>query len=114
LTDALGTEWKNELIHKPISFPAGQLVKPDARVRRSGDGTELTSQVTDVERHDDGSIRSMKVWFFADVPANGTVSYSITPGQKGKTKKAYSLVRIPGGWELHFVSDEPVVVRSIE
>jgi hypothetical protein len=33
---------------------------------------------------------------------------------KWEGKKAYSLIQIPGGWELHFVSDEPVNVMSNE
>ncbi|MDP6117511.1 MAG: HEAT repeat domain-containing protein [Planctomycetota bacterium] len=31
---------------------------------------------------------------------------------KWEGKKAYSATQIPGGWELHFVSDEPVSVSS--
>ena len=60
---------------------AAQAEKPDPQ--EAADDCGSASQVSDVTRHDDGSIRSFNVWFFANVPANQAVSYTIEPGRSG-------------------------------
>jgi hypothetical protein len=78
--DPIGVEWRDELVHYALSFPVGAL-KGVAQVRVQAGKTALPSQVSDVARHADGSVASCKVWFFANVPANGTVIYTLLPGK---------------------------------
>ena len=82
LTDYLGDGWQQELVHYPLNFPPGALAHAVVRVEVKG-GKALSSQLSDVTRYDDGSLRSCNVWFLADVPANGSVSYTLSPGKKG-------------------------------
>jgi len=83
LTDYLGSGWQDELVHYSLTFAEGELTgKAMARVEVKG-GAALPSQVSDIERFDDGSIHSMNVWFFATIPSNGAVTYRILPGKRG-------------------------------
>lgn len=82
IRDHLGVDWKDELVHYPVQCEPGR-VKGIARARVKADGKPITCQVSDVVRHDDGSLRSCNVWFLATVPANGSVAYEIEPGKRG-------------------------------
>ena len=82
ITDYIGVAWTNELVHEPFAFAPGAL-KGGATARVAIGTTAIPSQISDVVRHDDGSIKSMNVWFMATVPADGTVTFTITPGQPG-------------------------------
>jgi hypothetical protein len=73
ISDPTGFEWKNDLVHYSLEFsPQEQLRTAVACVESAGKA--IASQVSDVVRYEDGSIRSMNVWFQADVPADATVS----------------------------------------
>lgn len=82
ITDYLGVDWQDDLVHYPLEFAAGEFPGA-AQVEVSTGGRALPSQVSDVVRHPDGSIRSLNVWFFATVPADTAVSYLLTPGKAG-------------------------------
>ncbi|MHB9132382.1 MAG: hypothetical protein ACYDBB_15030 [Armatimonadota bacterium] len=86
IRDFLGLEWHDELVHSDLTLPAGQL-KGEALVQVSAGKTVLPSQVSDVTRYPDGSLKRCRVWFFANVPANGAAIYTLTPGKAG-TKTA--------------------------
>jgi len=82
LTDYLGSGWQHELVHYPLDFAPGAFTGA-ANVRVEIDkGKAIPSQVSDVVRYDDGAVRACKVWFFANVPANGAVAYTLLPGKK--------------------------------
>lgn len=85
LREHLGVDWKSELVHYRIELPPGQVYQPDAvHVSPAGEdgGPALPSQLTDIERHPDGSMAACKVWFRTDLPAGATVSYTLTPGRQ--------------------------------
>ncbi|NCO34960.1 MAG: hypothetical protein AUJ92_22110 [Armatimonadetes bacterium CG2_30_59_28] len=75
LTDYLGFEWTDELVHDTLNFPKGQLTGVAVARVENESGKPVPSQTSDVKRHEDGSIRSCNVWFFADVPPNGSATY---------------------------------------
>jgi len=79
--DHLGLDWSDELVHYELAFAKGAVTGVAvARVEDAG-GTAIPCQVSDVVRDvGNGSIRSMKVWFVVDVPANGSASFTIAPG----------------------------------
>ncbi|MDA0841607.1 MAG: hypothetical protein O2857_27930, partial [Planctomycetota bacterium] len=83
IQEQLGLEWKDELLQEQLEFRRGELTGV-ALAKVSVGNAELLSQVTDVMRHDDGSIRSFMVWFFASVAANGRVEFVIEPGKQSK------------------------------
>jgi len=83
IRDYIGVDWQEELVHYTLEFPRGELSGAATAKVETADGTALPCQVSDIVRHQDGSVRSFNVWFFADVPANAAVSYTITPGAKG-------------------------------
>jgi hypothetical protein len=85
LTDWVGLDWSNELVHYSFEFKPGEMKgEAVARVTQVR-GKPVPSQVTDVERYEDGAIRSMTVWLMANVPSNRAVSYEISPGKAGPT-----------------------------
>ncbi|HOS43823.1 MAG TPA: hypothetical protein PK794_09050, partial [Armatimonadota bacterium] len=82
ITDYLGLDWRDELVHYDLTFAPGEL-KGAAQVGVTAGKTALPSQTSDVTRHPDGSVASCRVWFVATVPANGSVTYTFTPGKGG-------------------------------
>jgi hypothetical protein len=82
IREPIGVAWRDELVHYGLTFPTGAL-KGVAEVRVEMGKTALPSQVSDVVRYPDGSVQSCTVWFFADVPANGSASYTLLPGKTG-------------------------------
>lgn len=80
LHERLGVAWANELVHESLSFAPGDLFRPAVDVRDPS-GQPIRCQVTDVTRHDDGSIRSMLVWFRVDLSAGGRAVYTLSPGK---------------------------------
>lgn len=112
LTDYLGTDWTNELIHEPLTFPAGALTRATALVK-GADGKSVASQVSDVERHEDGSVRSMKVWFFANLPANGTNAFTILPGEKPYPGKGVVVEQKDGSITLTTRAPKPMGIRLL-
>jgi hypothetical protein len=87
IKEPAGLDWTGELIHSELTFKPGELTgKAMAKVTQSG-GKAILSQVSDIVRNDDQSIRSMTVWFMADVKSNQTVSFTIQPGEAGPAAK---------------------------
>jgi len=74
IQDYIGVDWQRELVHYAFQFAPGEMTAPAARVTVVG-GQAIPSQVSDVERHADGSVRSLTVWFYADVPAAVTKQF---------------------------------------
>jgi len=91
IRDYIGTAWRDELVHYPLSFAKGEMTGvATARVTPTG-GKAIPCQISDVVRYDDGSVRSCKVWFFVSLPADGEASFTITPGAKGPIARGVSV-----------------------
>ncbi len=81
IRDYAGADWRDELVHYTLSFAPGAFTG-QATVAVERDNQPVLSQVSEVERHPDGSIQSCQVWFLANVPANGATSYILLPGKR--------------------------------
>ena len=112
IRDYVGTEWSDELVHETLTFPEGKLRRSSARVTQAGLG-EVACQISDVARHDDGSVESMKVWFLADVSANGTASYTIQPGAKPGTHIGVTATTAPDSIMLKGNGPKPMGVELL-
>jgi hypothetical protein len=110
IRDFIGVEWTDELVHYELTFPRGGMKGP-AQVRVEGPRGAIPSQVSHVERYDDGSVRSCKVWFFADVPAGGASSYRIIPGAAGPDEAGVQVKAADGAIELTTVAPKRVGIR---
>lgn len=82
LQEKLGVDWTNELVHYRLEFPASTLFLPDAVQVAPEDGAPIPSQLSDVERHPDGSIAACRIWFRVNLPAGAKASYTLTPGPR--------------------------------
>ncbi len=112
LNEYLGSDWSDELIHETITFKPGQLNRPDARVIGS-DRKEIAAQVTHVQRYDDGSIRSMNVWFKAALPANGKAVYTIQPGTASKAPSGVTVKTDQGSITLLTKAPGPIGITLL-
>jgi len=82
LRDYLGHCWRQELVHYPMEFGAGE-VKPNRLRLQDGAGRDVPFQLSDVEIHKDGSLASASVWFIVDeLPANGERTWRLSRGRK--------------------------------
>lgn len=80
MRDVLGYEWRDELVSQTLTFEPGEWTGA-ATIAVKRDGRTVRSQLSDIVRDpEDGSIRSVTVWFKADVAANGRSTCTITPG----------------------------------
>jgi hypothetical protein len=72
--------WPRVLVTYPVSFDRGQ-----ARVGRvrlvDAAGTEQPCQFSRVETHNDGSIKSARLSFYAELPKGGSYHYELVPGK---------------------------------
>ena len=108
LEDHLGFGWQNELVSESMTVATGATSIASARVL-GPEGGPVPSQVTEVERRQDGSIASMKVWFFADIPAGGKATYTIQPGAPAaEPQSGVRVERKAGGIEI--VTDAPKTI----
>ncbi|MHB9025220.1 MAG: hypothetical protein ACYC7E_13795 [Armatimonadota bacterium] len=112
ITDYLGVDWQDDLVHYTLVFPQGA-VKGVADAQVMTGGKAIPSQVSDVQRHADGSVRSMNVWFFATVPANGAASYTITPGKKGPADAGVTVKTTPDSIELTTNAPRKIGIRLL-
>jgi hypothetical protein len=112
ITDYLGLEWRDELVHSDLTLPAGQM-KGAVLVQVTAGKTALPSQVSDVTRYPDGSVKSCRVWFFANVPANGTATYTLTPGKAGATAAGVTVTAAPETVTLATGGAQPVGIRLL-
>jgi hypothetical protein len=104
--DYLGLEWSQELVHYDLSFPAGVL--PQATVRVETGGAAIPSQVSDVTRHPDGSVATLKVWFVASVPANGETRFTLLPGGTPNTTAGVAVATKPESVTLTTTGAKPI------
>jgi hypothetical protein len=111
LRDCTGTAWSDELVHYAVELPAGA-VKGEAvaRVEARG-GKAVPSQVSDVTRHPDGSVRAMNVWFFTDLGPSQTVSYVVTPGKEGPAGAGVRVKTDAAAVELTTLAPQRIGIR---
>ena len=82
LTDYLGAGYTDELVHYALDFPPGAVPGTAAIHVQAEGGNAIPCQLTEVTRHADGSMHACTVWFLATVPANGTVTYTLSPAKQ--------------------------------
>jgi len=113
IRDYIGVDWRDELVHFSLQLDAGELTgRASARVRIVG-RQAIPCQISDVRRHDDGSVRSCDVWFLANVPANEAVSYVIEPGKTGPAGSAVSIRQTAEQIELTTRTPQPIGIRLL-
>lgn len=112
ITDYVGVAWTDELVHETLSFARGALNGPATACVEAGKGA-IPSQISDVERHDDGSVKSMNVWFLATVPAYGAVTYTVTPGKTCPTDAGVQVKTTPDTVELTTAAPSPIGIRLL-
>jgi len=112
ITDYIGTAWQDELVHYTLDFPHGA-VNGVAEARVTTGKQAIPSQLGEVTRYDDGSIRAMTVWFFANVPANGATSYTITPGKAAPAEAGVRVKTTSNTIELTTDAPKPIGIRLL-
>ncbi len=112
ITDPTGIAWKSDLVHYTLVFPPQEPLRTATACVESS-GKAIPSQVSDVVRDDDGVIRSMNVWFQADVPADATVAYLITPGKEGPRGPGVTVRSTPETIELTTQAPEGIGIRLL-
>jgi hypothetical protein len=112
ISDPTGLDWNDELVHYRLEFPPHEQTGI-AIARVECGGTTIASQVSDVTRYEDGSIRAMTVWLKADVPANSTVSYTITAGKPGVDAAGVTVKATPETIELTTRAPDRVGIRLL-
>ena len=115
IQNPLGVDWKDELIHYDLEgIPAGAVKGAATAGVKADSGAALVTQVSDVARHEDGSVRSMRVWFQATVPVNGAATFVITPGGASAPPAALGgAAAIVNGetLELATAAPKPIAIR---
>lgn len=113
IRDATGVAWQDELVHKPLTFAPGELTgAAEVRVTPEG-GAPIASQTSDVVRHGDGSVQSLKVWFLASVPPAGTSTYRFEPGVAGPRDGGVTVTEDGDAVELLTRAPDPVGIRLL-
>ncbi|MHB9131744.1 MAG: hypothetical protein ACYDBB_11730 [Armatimonadota bacterium] len=112
LNEYLGESWTNELIHYPLTFARGEL-KGLAIARVEINKAAIPSQVSDVVRYDDGSVKSMNVWVQANLPANWQLGLTITPGKSSPADTGVVVKTTPDTIELTTSAPKPVGIRLL-
>lgn len=82
LTERVGREWSDELVHWELEFVRGEY--PTRRVRLvSADGTGQAVQLTDLKTYPDGSLRSASVWTVVTLAPHQNREWRLIPGTSG-------------------------------
>ena len=111
LHDYLGVTWQHELVHYPLEFARGELKGAAVALVRPKSGPPIPSQVSDIVRHDDGSVKSCSVWFFADVPSNSAVQYMIKSGERSPTADGVTVKQTAQTIDISSGQPQPVAIR---
>ena len=67
LSEPLGVAWQDQLVSHDLAFIPGVLDQPLVGARESDGDRQVPCQVTDVVRHRDGSVASIKVWLMVSM-----------------------------------------------
>ncbi len=88
LKDSIGRTWTNELIHYQVSFSAGKAWRAGVRLTDQ-QGRSAPVQLTEAVENANGSVARANMWLLANVPANGSVAYTLHGGRKGNVAAKY-------------------------
>ena len=113
LTDYLGVDWKDELVHYPVDLPKGALKGAATAEVKAADGQAIPCQVGDVVRYDDGSLRSFNVWFIVNLAAGQSSTYTITPGKSGPNDGGVSVKATDAAIEFTTKTPQPLGIRLV-
>lgn len=79
LKEYVGREWPNELIHYDLEFDKGEFPDGDLRVLgKAGKGVPV--QLSEVAKHDDGSLKAAKLWLVVTLKPNEVTEWTLRPG----------------------------------
>jgi hypothetical protein len=112
LREPIGIAWRDELIKYPLSFKAGLWTGPAVLSVTDDKGQELTSQITDLQRHADQSIASLVLWLKVDLDADQARTFTVRPGVQGQAPTATtgSLVAKADAQQIELLTDAPKAV----
>ena len=113
LRDYLGVTWEQEVVHYPMEFSPGELKSEAVALVQPEGGQPIPCQVSDVVRHDDGSLRSFNVWFIVDLAAGQSASYTITPGKSGPNDGGVSVKATDAAIEFVTKTPQPIGIRLV-
>ncbi|MHB9027030.1 MAG: hypothetical protein ACYC7E_23080 [Armatimonadota bacterium] len=89
LKDHVGHAWTRELVHYALTCRPGECWPAGLRLTDAG-GALVPTQLANVALHPDGSLASGQLWFIVpELPANGTVTYTLTGGAKSDRPAKY-------------------------
>ena len=77
--ERLGRDWPRTLVTYQLGFEPGK-VKPGPMHLLDQNGNQVPCQLSRVTKHDDGSVKSARVSFFAELPKDGSYRYSLVRG----------------------------------
>ena len=75
-----GRDWSRALVTYPVQFPQGRVKPGNVRLVDSA-GAEQPCQFWRVEAYPDGSIRSGRISFYAELPKGGSYRFQLQPGR---------------------------------
>ena len=78
--DYADRDWPNKLLGYDIDFPVGKARSGNLRLV-DAEGEEQVFQLAAVKTHPDGSIRSCRLHFYAELAAGGNFSYRLETGK---------------------------------
>ena len=112
LREPIGITWRDELIQYPLSFKAGLWTAPAVLSVADDKGQELTSQITDLQRHTDGSVASLVLWLKVDLNADQARTFTVRPGVQGQalTTTTGSLIAKADSQQIELLTDAPKAV----
>ncbi len=77
--EIVGRDWSRTMVTYPVQFPEGK-VKID-EVRLVDNGGEHPCQFSRVEKYKDGSLKSGRISFYAELPKYGSYHFELQPGK---------------------------------
>ncbi|MHB9130994.1 MAG: hypothetical protein ACYDBB_07880 [Armatimonadota bacterium] len=78
-----GHDWARTLVTYPVQFKQGQVKPGNVRLVDAA-GTEQPCQFSRVERYKDGSLKTGRLSFYAELPKGNSYHYELQPGKPGK------------------------------
>ena len=101
-----GRDWPRTLVTYPLELKAGQ-ARPDAVRLTDGQGQEFPCQLSRLTTHEDGSIATARISFYASLTKSGNYRFELTQGKPaiGKPRRA----TVEGEWLT--LDNGPVAIR---
>jgi hypothetical protein len=111
LTDHLRRDWKDEPVHFPIEFVAGDCDGRHLQLTQQWNGRRVVVQLTDIQRHADGSVRKALVTFVADMPARQSRTWRLEWGAQITSAPGPTPLTVQRQGEAVVLCSGPIAVR---